>query len=122
MSIISRKYSSPQAKVNTFRKWHKGYRRDDRRVNFVCAECGRGFRSFQKCRIKKVYCGECGREMLRYRGFFCDIRPDLKRCDGCGCCDTGTEEDFDKYAVQVQNGEGYYDASGTFRYYERDYD
>lgn len=117
MSIISREYSSPKAKVNTFRKWHKGYRRDDRRVNFVCAECGRGFRSFQKCRIKKVYCGECGREMLRYRGFFCDIKPTLKRCDGCGCCDTGTDEDFDRYAVQVQNGEGYYDDLGKYRSY-----
>ena len=56
--------------------------------------------------------------MDRFRGFFCELRPELSRCDYCGMCDTGTDEDFDKYAVQVQNGEGYYDAAGTFHYYE----
>lgn len=29
-----------------------------------------------------------------------------------------TDSDTDKYSVQVQNGEGYYDESGKFRYYE----
>lgn len=40
------------------------------------------------------------------------------KCDYCGLCDTGTDADFDRYAVQVQNGEGYYDASGAFHFYE----
>ena len=30
----------------------------------------------------------------------------------------GTDEDFDTYAVEVQNGEGYYDGSGKFRWYK----
>lgn len=111
-------YTSPQHMESTHRKWKKKWRRDDRIVNFVCRSCGRGFHAFPKCRITKVYCSECGALMQRFHGFFCELRPDLKRCDGCGCCDTGTDADFDKYAVQVQNGEGYYDAAGTFHYYE----
>lgn len=111
-------YTSQQHKQNTYRKWRKDDRRIERRVNFVCHSCGIGFRAFQKCKIKAVYCGGCGALMDRFRGFFCDIRPDLKQCDGCGCCDTGTDADFDRYAVHVQNGEGYYDASGTFHFYE----
>ena len=58
--------------------------------------------------------------MIRRRGFFCDLRPELKKCDYCGMCDTGTDADFDTYAVQVQNGEGYYDASGTYKSYGGD--
>ena len=27
----------------------------------------------------------------------------------------GSDEDYDRHAVEVQNGEGYYDASGRFR-------
>lgn len=111
-------YTSQQHKQNTYRKWRKDDRRRDRGVNFVCHSCGIGFRAFPKCRIKNVYCGECGSLMDRFRGFFCDIRPNLKKCDGCGCCDTGTDADFDRYAVQVQNGEGYYDDAGTFHYYD----
>lgn len=84
-------YTSPQHMISTHRKWEKEWQREDRRVIFACKSCGRGFYAFQKCRIKKVY---------------------------CGMCDTGTDADFDRYSVQVQNGEGYYDAAGTFHYYE----
>ena len=35
----------------------------------------------------------------------------------CGCCDTGTDADFDTYAVQVQNGDGYYDEAGRYHSY-----
>lgn len=113
------KKMSPQYKVNLFRKWRKRDRREDRRVYFFCNSCNSGFKAFQGCKIKEVFCGECGRKMLRARGFFCDIRPELRKCDGCGCCDTGTDADFDRYAVEVQNGEGYYDASGTYRSYRK---
>ena len=34
----------------------------------------------------------------------------------------GTDADFDRYAVQVQNGEGYYDESGTYVSYHIDDD
>lgn len=111
------KKKSPQYKVNLFRKWRKGYRRENRRAYFFCMFCNSGFEAFQRCKIKDVFCGKCGRKMHRNRGFFCDIRPELRKCDGCGCCDTGTDADFDRYAVQVQNGEGYYDDSGTYRSY-----
>lgn len=30
----------------------------------------------------------------------------------------GTDEDFDTYAVEVQNGDGYYDEAGCFHYYK----
>lgn len=32
------------------------------------------------------------------------------------------DADFDRYAVQVQNGEGYYDASGTYQSYYKNLD
>lgn len=115
--ILSQKYSSPAAMLAQFRKWRKKYRREKRGVYFICMFCHSGLRAFQGCKIKEVFCGECGRKMLRTRGFFCDIRPESRKCDGCGCCDTGTDADFDRYAVEVQNGEGYYDASGTYRSY-----
>lgn len=31
--------------------------------------------------------------------------------------EVGTDADFDRYAVEVQNGDGYYDSSGKFRRY-----
>lgn len=31
-----------------------------------------------------------------------------------------THEDIDAYAVEVQNGEGYYDSSGKYRSYNKD--
>ena len=34
----------------------------------------------------------------------------------------GTDKDFDRYAADVQNGYGYYDAAGTFHYYENYWD
>lgn len=115
--ILGREYSSPAAMRSQFRKWHKRNRRVDRTVVFICRTCINHFFAFPRCRIKEVYCGHCGIKMIRSRGFFCAVRPELDHCDGCGYCDTGTDEDFDRYAVQVQNGEGYYDASGTYRSY-----
>ena len=117
--ILGRKYSSPAAMRAQFRKWHKRNRREDRAPFFKCLKCLKGFYASPRCRIKEVFCGECGAKMYRGRGFFCEYRPELDRCDRCGCCDTGTDEDFDRYAVQVQNGEGYYDASGTYRSYRK---
>lgn len=38
------------------------------------------------------------------------------------CWENGTDEDFDRYSVQVQNGEGYYDETGTYRRYRNSYD
>lgn len=98
--ILGRKYSSPAAMRAQFRKWHKRNRRDDRAPFFKCLKCLKGFYASPRCRIKEVFCGECGAKMYRGRGFFCEYRPEL-----------------DRYAVQVQNGEGYYDYSGTYRSY-----
>lgn len=69
----------------------------------------------------KIKCS-CGYFYKRVNGIVCSIRPDLdgkNKCDYCGACDTGTDADFDTYAVQVQNGEGYYDETGTYRSYYR---
>lgn len=33
------------------------------------------------------------------------------------CENYGSDEDFDRYSVEVQNGEGYYDSTGKFRRY-----
>lgn len=33
-----------------------------------------------------------------------------------------TDADVDRYAVQVQNGEGYYNSQGKFVWYERYFD
>ena len=95
--ILGRKYSSPAAMLAQFRKWRKKYRREKRGVYFICMFCHSGLRAFTGCKIKEVFCGECGRKMLRARGFFCDIRPELRKCDGCG----------------------YYDESGTYRSYRK---
>lgn len=32
----------------------------------------------------------------------------------------GSDADYDTYAVQVQNGDGYYDENGRFHYYNCD--
>lgn len=46
-----------------------------------------------------------------YGGYFAD--------DGhlIVCEEYGSDADFDTYAVQVMNGEGYYDDNGKFHYY-----
>lgn len=31
-----------------------------------------------------------------------------------------SDADIDRYAVEIQNGDGYYDSSGKYRSYERD--
>lgn len=36
------------------------------------------------------------------------------------CYEYGSDESFDRYAVNVMNGDGYYDSSGKYRSYERD--
>ena len=99
-------------------------KREKSRINFRCPHCGNLTKMFPGCKIKDYFCNdpfshECPEKMIRVNGFACTWRPDLdgKKCDGCGICDTGTDADFDRYAVQVQNGEGYYDAAGTFHYY-----
>jgi len=35
--------------------------------------------------------------------------------------DEGTDEQLDKFAVEVQNGDGYYDSSGSYRPYSSGY-
>ena len=37
--------------------------------------------------------------------------------DGCCVAEPGTDRDFDRYAVEGQNGDGYYDTAGKFRRY-----
>lgn len=34
------------------------------------------------------------------------------------CEEYGTDEDFDLYSVEVQNGDGYYDSTGSFVRYK----
>ena len=106
-------------------------KREKSRINFRCPLCGNGVTMFPGCKIKEIFCAYRFAEehrqpvkMVRVNGFFCEIRPSLdnKRCDRCGMCDTGTDADFDLYAVQVQNGEGYYDASGTYQSYYKNLD
>ena len=43
-------------------------------------------------------------------------------CSACSVYgyENGTDADFDRYAVQVQNGEGYYDECGKFHYYVKE--
>lgn len=40
--------------------------------------------------------------------------------DGECVQEPGTDADFDRYAVEVQNGDGYYDAAGKFRWFKND--
>lgn len=99
------------------------------RINFRCSHCGNLTEMFWGCKIKDYFCNdpfyhEFPTKMIRVNGFACPWRPDLdgKKCDYCGLCDTGTDADFDTYAVQVQNGEGYYDAAGTYHSYYKNLD
>lgn len=116
MKIMSKEWKklSRAGRNKYFKRWKKADRRTRRAVAFFCPDCLRGFNAFEKCKIQKVFCGECGKAMIRRRGFFCQLRPELKKCDYCGLCDSGTDADFDRYAVQVQNGYGYYDESGNY--------
>lgn len=106
-------------------------KRERSRINFRCPLCGNGVAMFPGCKIKEIFCSYRFAEehrqpvkMVRVNGFFCDIRPSLdnKKCDYCGQCDTGTAADFDTYSVQVQNGEGYYDAAGNYQSYYKNSD
>lgn len=47
-------------------------------------------------------------------GYF-DKNGDLVVCE-----EYGSDADFDRYAVQVQNGEGYYDDNGNYVSYGKD--
>lgn len=40
--------------------------------------------------------------------------------NGSCICEAGTDEDFDRYSVEVQNGDGYYDQCGKFRKYYKE--
>lgn len=51
-------------------------------------------------------------------GILCSHCNHYVDCHG----EPGTDADFDTYAVQVQNGEGYYDESGTYHSYHIDED
>ena len=116
MKIMSNEWRklSRSGRNKYFKRWKKADRRLRRSVAFFCPDCLRGFNAFEKCKIKKVFCGECGKVMIRRRGFFCELKPNLLKCDYCGMCEHGTDADFDRYAVQVQNGYGYYDESGSY--------
>ena len=116
MKIMSKEWRklSRAERNKYFKRWKKADRRQRRAVAFICPDCLRGFNAFEKCKIQKVFCGECGKAMIRRRGFFCNLKPNLLRCDYCGMCDTGTDEQFDNHSTDVQNGYGYYDASGTY--------
>lgn len=37
--------------------------------------------------------------------------------NGSCVAEPGTDADFDRYAVEVQNGDGYYDEDGNFKRY-----
>lgn len=116
MKILSKEWRKldRRAKNKYFKIWRKADKRERRAPFFVCLDCLTGFNAFQKCRIKECFCSKCGKKMYRGRGWFCSLRPELKTCDYCGICDTGTDADFDRYTVQVQNGEGYYNESGKY--------
>lgn len=116
MKILSEEWRKLDrlAKDKYFKQWRKKDRRERRAPFFVCLYCLTGFNAFQKCRIKECFCSKCGKKMYRGRGWFCSLRPELKKCDSCGICETGTDADFDTHAVDVQNGYGYYDESGTY--------
>ena len=36
------------------------------------------------------------------------------------CEEYGTDADFDRHSVQVQNGDGYYDSAGRYRSHNND--
>ncbi len=40
--------------------------------------------------------------------------------DGSCVAEPGTDADFDRYAVEVQNGDGYYDSFGRYRSYGKE--
>lgn len=103
-------------------------KREKSRIKFRCPYCGNFTEMFPGCKIKDYFCNatfnHIHTKMIRVNGFACPWRPDLdgKECDGCGICDTGTDADFDTYAVQVQNGDGYYDAAGNYQSYYKNID
>lgn len=60
--------------------------------------------------MSKLRKGEC---YTNEYGFVIDA-------DGNVIAEPGTDADFDTYAVEVQNGLGYYDSEGKFRRYHFD--
>lgn len=38
--------------------------------------------------------------------------------DGVCVAEPGTDADFDRYAIDIQNGNGYYDNEGKYRRYQ----
>lgn len=50
----------------------------------------------------------------------CQMAGKRSICEDClyeRCCYGYTDEDLDKHAVHVQNGDGYYEEFGDFRWY-----
>lgn len=52
----------------------------------------------------------------KYIGGYFDNSGHLVVCEEYGL----TDADTDKYSVEVQNGDGYYDSNGNFNYYSFD--
>lgn len=63
-------------------------------------------------------------EFINFCGRRKECKGNCRYCYDCyldEICDISTEADRDDYAVQVQNGDGYYDDFGRFhRYYDGD--
>ena len=66
MKIMSKEWRklSRAGRNKYFKRWKKADRRKRRAVAFICPDCLRGFNAFEKCKIQKVFCGECGKAMI----------------------------------------------------------
>jgi hypothetical protein len=106
MKVLSKEWRNldRRAKNKYFKFWRKKDKRERRAPCFVCLDCLTGFNAFQKCRIKECFCSKCGKKMYRGRGWFCSLRPELRECDYCGLCDTGTDADFRDELYDSING------------------
>lgn len=71
-----------------------------------------------KERCGKNDCACRGEDDDEVVGILCNHCNHYVYCHG----EEGTDADFDTYAVQVQNGEGYYDESGNYHSYHIDED
>lgn len=50
-------------------------------------------------------------------GSYTDEKGNLFDENGSILAEAGTDADFDRYSVEVQNGDGYYDNNGRFQRY-----
>lgn len=101
MKILSKEWRKldRRAKNKYFKIWGKKDRRERRAPFFVCPDCLTGFNAFQKCRLKECFCSKCGKKMYRGRGWFCSLRPELKKCDYCGQC-YNESDDFVLFGIE----------------------